>query len=168
MSLDANGTPDNLIKEGLKQPDYIKISFEKGAKDITGYIAPDQAQFGPEYSLVFTLPYFKSKILTRLLDAQKDNCPTLFYLMGVCFQDIGLTKWTSFIAKQCPANVDRTKANFDKYIRDYLEVVAGFPNFGDQLICWLCTAKKPTVMPMHEFMQHPVQLLSYLDGGYLH
>jgi hypothetical protein len=42
-SLDANGTLDNLIKEGLKQPNRIKISFEKGAKEITGHVAPDQA-----------------------------------------------------------------------------------------------------------------------------
>ena len=32
-SLGANGMPDKLIKEGLKQPDQIKVSFEKGAKD---------------------------------------------------------------------------------------------------------------------------------------
>jgi hypothetical protein len=43
MSLGANGTPDNLIKEGLKQPDRIKIFFEKGAKEITGHIATNQA-----------------------------------------------------------------------------------------------------------------------------
>jgi hypothetical protein len=43
MSLGADGTPDKLIKEGLKQPDRIKVSFEKGAKEITGHIAPDQA-----------------------------------------------------------------------------------------------------------------------------
>jgi hypothetical protein len=30
-SLGANGMPDNLIEEGLKQPDCIKISFQKGA-----------------------------------------------------------------------------------------------------------------------------------------
>jgi hypothetical protein len=35
MSLGADGIPYNLIKEGLKQPDQIKISFEKGAKEIT-------------------------------------------------------------------------------------------------------------------------------------
>jgi hypothetical protein len=64
MSLGANGMPDNLIKEGLKQPDCIKISFEKGDKDITGHVAPDQAQFRAEYFLVFLLPNFKSKILT--------------------------------------------------------------------------------------------------------
>jgi hypothetical protein len=35
MSLSANGMPDKLIKEGLKQPDQIKISFKKIAKEIT-------------------------------------------------------------------------------------------------------------------------------------
>jgi hypothetical protein len=154
MSLGANGMPDNLIEEGSKQPDRIKISFKKEDKEITGHVAPDQAQFGAEYFLALMLPNFKSKILTQLLDIQKDDGPTLLNLMDQCFQDIGLTKWTNVIAKQCPTDTDCTKANFDKYIRDYLEAVAGFPNVGDQLIRWLCTAKKPTLMLMHEFMQH--------------
>jgi hypothetical protein len=166
-SLGANGMPDNLIKEGLKQPNWIKISFKKGAKEITGHVVPDQAQFGAEYFLTYSLPNFKSKILTRLLDTQKDNGPLLFNLMGQCFQDVSLTEWTSVIAKQCPNEADHTKAKFDKCIRDYLEAVAGFPNVDNQLICWLCTAKKPALMPMHEFMWHWVQLLSYLKGGYL-
>jgi hypothetical protein len=47
-SLSANGTPDKLIKEGLKQPNQIKISFEKNSKDsnskeITGHVTPNQA-----------------------------------------------------------------------------------------------------------------------------
>jgi hypothetical protein len=41
--LGADGIPDKLIKEGLKQPDQIKITFEKGMKDITGHVAPNQA-----------------------------------------------------------------------------------------------------------------------------
>jgi hypothetical protein len=152
-SLGANGTPDNLIEEGLKQPDQIKIPFEKGVKEITGHVLPDQAQFGAEYFLAYTLPNFKSIILTQLLDTQKDNCPLLFNLMGWCFQDVGLTKWSSIIIKQCPNKTDCTKANFDKCIRDYLEAVAGFPNIGNQLIRWLYMAKKLAVMPMHKFMQ---------------
>jgi hypothetical protein len=64
MSLGANGMPDKLIEVGLKQPNQIKISFEKGAKEITGHVAPDQAQFGAEYFLAHTLPNFKSKMLT--------------------------------------------------------------------------------------------------------
>ncbi len=31
-SLGANGTPDKLIKEGLKQPNRIKFSFKKTPK----------------------------------------------------------------------------------------------------------------------------------------
>jgi hypothetical protein len=110
---------------------------------------------------------FKSKILTQLLDSQKNNGPLLFSLLGQCFQDISLTEWTSVIAKRCPDNADHTKANFDECIRDYLEAVAGLPNIGDQLIRWLRTAKKPTLMPMHEFMRQQVQLLSYLESDYL-
>jgi hypothetical protein len=88
--------------------------------------------------------------------------------MGQCFQGIGLTKCTSIIAKQCRNNTDPTKANFDKCIKDYLEAVTRFPNAGNQLICWLTsTSKKPTLMPMHEFMWHQVQLFSYLEGGCL-
>ncbi len=105
--------------------------------------------------------------MTRLLDAQKDNGPLLFSLLSQCFQDVGLTEWTSVVAKQCPDDADRTKATFDECIRDYLEAVAGFPNIGDQLIRWLCTAKKPALMPMHEFMRRQVQLLSFLESDYL-
>jgi hypothetical protein len=156
--LGADSTPDKLIEEGLKQPDQIKISFKKNSKDsnskgITGQVAPNQALFGTEYFLAYTLPNFKSKILTQLLVAQNADGPLLFNLMGQCFQGVGLTEWTSIIAKQCPNDADRTKANFDECIKDNLEVVAGFSNTGDQLICWLHTSKKPTLMSMHEFMR---------------
>ncbi len=63
-SLGADHTPDKLIEEGLKQPNQIKVSFEKGTKKITSHVAPDQAQFGAEYFLAYRLPDFKSKILT--------------------------------------------------------------------------------------------------------
>ncbi len=130
-SLDANATPDNLIEEGLKQPDCIKISFKKGAKEITGHVAPNQACFGAEYFLTYLLPDFKSMIWTRLSDTWKNDGPLLFNLMGQCLQNVGLTKLTSIIVKQCPNKADRTKANFDECIRDYLEAVASFPNVGN-------------------------------------
>ncbi len=57
----ANGTLDNLIKEGLKQPDQIKISFKIGVKENMGHVMSDQAQFGAEYFLAYMLPDFKSK-----------------------------------------------------------------------------------------------------------
>ncbi len=92
MSLGADGMPDKLIKEGLKQPNWIKVFFEKGTKEITGHVTPNQARFGTEYFLVYTLPHFKSKIFTRLSAEQKDNGPLLFSLMGQCFQDVGLNE----------------------------------------------------------------------------
>jgi hypothetical protein len=159
--------PDKLIKEGLKQPDQIKVSFEKGTKEVTGHVAPDQARFGAEYFLAYTLPDFKSKSFTKLSDSQKDNGPLLFSLLDPCFQDVGLTEMTSVAAKQCPDDADHTKANFDKCIRDYLEAFARFPNIGNQLTCWLCTAKKPTLLLMHKFMRHQVQLLRHLKSDYL-
>jgi hypothetical protein len=91
-SLGADGMPDKLIEEGLKQPNRIKISFEKWTKEITSHVASNQAWFGTEYFLAYTLPNFKSKILTRLLDLQKDNGPLLISLLGQCFQDVHLTE----------------------------------------------------------------------------
>jgi hypothetical protein len=60
-SLGANSMSDNLTEVGLKQPNRIKISFEKGAKEITGHAAPDQAQFGMEYFLAYMPPRFQVK-----------------------------------------------------------------------------------------------------------
>jgi hypothetical protein len=47
-SLGADGMPDKLIQEGLKQPNQIKISFKKNSKDsnskeITGHVLLNQA-----------------------------------------------------------------------------------------------------------------------------
>ncbi len=47
-SLGANDRPDKLINKGLKQPNQIKISFEKNSKDsnskeITRHVMPNQA-----------------------------------------------------------------------------------------------------------------------------
>jgi hypothetical protein len=125
---------------------------------------PDQVQFGPEYFLAFTILDSKSKILTQLSKAKKEDGPVLFSLMGWCFQDISLTKWTNVVGKQCLNDTHLTKENIDKCVRDYLEAVARFPNIVDQLIYWLCITKKPAFMPMHEFMWHRVQLFSYLGS----
>jgi hypothetical protein len=94
--------PDNSIKEGSKQPDQIKISFEKGSKDITGHVMPDHAHVGPKYFLVFTLPDFKSKILTQLSEAKKEDGPTLFSLMGQCFRTLVSTSGPMLWASNAP------------------------------------------------------------------
>ena len=46
--LNANGIPDKMIKEGLKQPGRITVSFTVNRKDDTGVVVPDEACFGPE------------------------------------------------------------------------------------------------------------------------
>ncbi len=92
-SLGANGMPDKQIKEGLKQPNQIKVSFKKETKEITGHVATDKAWFGAEYFLAYTLPFSSQGFLTPLSDTQKDNGPLLFSLLGQCFQEVGLTKW---------------------------------------------------------------------------
>jgi hypothetical protein len=76
--------PGKLIKEGLKQPDQIKISFKKNSKDltskeITSHVAPNQSWFGAGYFLGYAMPDLKPKILTGLSDAQKDNSLLLFF-----------------------------------------------------------------------------------------
>jgi hypothetical protein len=71
-----------VLPQGLKQPDQIKVSFKKGTKKNIGHVAPNQAWFGNEYFLAYTLPDFKSKILTQLSNLQKDNGPLLFSLLG--------------------------------------------------------------------------------------
>jgi hypothetical protein len=85
--------------------------------------------------------------------AKKEDSPTLFSLMGQCFQDICLTEWTNIVGKQCPDKTYLKKKTFNECSWDYLdlEAVDGFPNIGNQLICWLCTAKKPAFMLVHEF-----------------
>jgi hypothetical protein len=111
---------------------------------------------------------FKSKILTQLSEAKKEDGTTLFDLMVQFFQDLGLTEWTNIVGKQYPDNTHLMKEKIEECIRDYLEAVTGFPNIGDQLIHWLCVvAKKPAFMLMHEFMRHGEQLFSYLDSSYL-
>ncbi len=93
--------PDKTIEEGLKQPDRIKISFMVHKKDCTGLVMPDQARFGPENFLAYTLPDFVSRILGRIPEDKQNDVDTLVMLMEQCFQGVGLTKWTNVVANRC-------------------------------------------------------------------
>jgi hypothetical protein len=71
-------------------------------KDCTGLVAPDQACFGPEYFLAYTLPDFESRILDELnFGTWQNDVDTLFMLMEQSFQGIGLTEWTNVVANCC-------------------------------------------------------------------
>jgi hypothetical protein len=60
------------------------LGKKHGHLDITRHIAPDQAQFEPEYFLALT-----------------EGGPPLSNLIGQCFQDISLTERNKVVRKQC-------------------------------------------------------------------
>jgi hypothetical protein len=62
---------------------------------MTRHVEPDQAQFEPEYFIALT-----------------EDGPTLFNLIGQCFQDISLTECNNVVRKQCPDNTNLVKASF--------------------------------------------------------
>jgi hypothetical protein len=79
------------------------LGTQHGRLDITKHVAPKQAQFEPEYFL-----------------ALMEDRPTLFNLMGQCFQDAGLAKWNNVIEKQCPNNTNLAKVNAEEWTWNYL------------------------------------------------
>lgn len=157
----------SIDRRGPEKPNRIKISFTVNRKDYTGQVAPDQASFGPEYFLAYTLPDFEAKILSRIPTDCHDDGETLFQLMEQCFQDVALTEWTNIVTKRCPNNADQTKENFVECQCNYLEAIAGFPNLGDQIIRWFRTCRKPALLSLQEFNRGQVQLFSYLKKGLL-
>ena len=159
--------PDGTIRDGLKQPDRIKISFTANIKQYSASVVPDQACFGPELFLPMTLPDFKHLVVNHLPANKIEVGQTLFPLLEQCLQEVALTKWRNVVLKRCPTEDSKTYENFLECIRDYLEALAGFPNVGDQLICWLHTVKKPALMTVHDFMRRQVQLMTYLKDGLL-
>ena len=93
--------PDKTIKEGLKQPDQIKVLFIVNKTDYIGVVVPDEACFGPQYYLAFTLPDFESRILGQIPEDKQNDGNMLFMLMEQCFQGIGFTEWTNVVANRC-------------------------------------------------------------------
>jgi hypothetical protein len=75
-SLGPDGLPNQAIKDNLKQPNCIKISFTVNVKELTGNVAPDQAHFGHEFSLAQTLADFELKIVSCLPANKQRNEPT--------------------------------------------------------------------------------------------
>eukprot|EP00804_Cyclotella_cryptica_P011981 CCRYP_004461-RB/>CCRYP_004461-RB protein AED:0.46 eAED:0.46 QI:457/0.66/0.57/0.71/0.5/0.42/7/0/551 len=166
-SLGLDGLPDQAIEDGLKQPDRFKISFTVNGKELSRSAVPDQACFSPEFFLAQTLPDFESKIVLCLpVNKQRDR-PTLFPLMEQCSKEVGLIESTNFVSTRCPEDESKMFENLVKCQQDYLKALVGFPNIGDWLIRWFCTAQKPALMPMHDCMHHRVQLMSYLKKDLL-
>jgi hypothetical protein len=68
---------------------------QHGCLYMTRHVTLDQARFEPKYLLALT-----------------EDGPTLFNLIGQCFQDVGLTEWNNVVGKQCPNDTNMAKASF--------------------------------------------------------
>ena len=121
-------------------------------KELTRSVVPDHAHIGPEFFLAHMLLDFESKIVLRLPANKQRDGPTLFPLLEQCFQEVGLTEWKNVVSAHCSDEYAKMFKNLIECQRDYLEVLAGFPNIGEQLICWFHTTQKPAHMPTHDYM----------------
>jgi len=100
-----------MIKDGLKQPNWIKISFTVDRKEMTRSIVPNQAHFGPKFLLTQMLPSFESKIASHLPANKQCDAPTLVPLLEQCFQEVGVTEWKNVISANCPDEDAKTIKN---------------------------------------------------------
>jgi hypothetical protein len=71
------------------------LGTQHGHLYMTRHVAPNQARFEHKYFLVLT-----------------EDGPTLFNLIGQCFQDVGLTEWNNVVEKRCPNDTGLAKASF--------------------------------------------------------
>ena len=89
LTRDEDEIPKWSIEEG--QPDTIGIKLdtnETGVNsrgrihEISADIVPDKGLYGPEYAMIFTIPQFKDKVITRLDPADPKFVSQLFTLFG--------------------------------------------------------------------------------------
>ncbi len=88
------------------------------------------------------------------------------------YRSVFLGRWSYQMEQSCrkamPWRYQPFECKFQRVNPGLLEAATRVSNVGDQLICWLCIAKKPAFMLIHEFMQRQTQLFSILDNAYLH
>ena len=106
LTRDEDGIPKWTIEEGLRQPDTTRIKFytnETGVnsrgriREISADIVPDKGLYGPEYAMIFTIPQFRDKVITRLDPADPKFVSQLFTLFGQCLQGLAASKWTAVL-----------------------------------------------------------------------
>ncbi len=88
------------------------------------------------------------------------------------YRSVFLGRWSyqmqQFHQKAMPQQHQPCKSKFQRVNPGLPEAATRLSNIGNQLIGWLCVAKKPAFMLIHEFTQQQTQLFSYLDNSYLH
>ena len=157
--LNELGTADNSIETALKQPETIKVKWDRSYRSTSNNptrakasadIVPDKGLLGPEYALIHTIPEFESKIKNRMDPSEPDYGRTLFELFGRCLQQKASTKWNDVVANF--ADDKRTEENFHKALQLYLEKIADIKYLGDVLIRQLCLRSKPAVMSFDDYI----------------
>jgi len=88
-----------------------------------------------------------------------------FDLFHRCLQGVAVTKWDLCANKY--KGDKRTKKNFKRCFKDYLEAIAKCTHLGDQVIRWLCLGGKPANMWFKEFLNRLVQILKHVKKEYL-
>lgn len=139
-----------MCKDGLKQPDRIKILFTMNGKEVTSSIPLNQSCFSLEFFLTQMLPNFKLKDISHLPPNKQCEGQLLFPLMEQCSQEVGLTEWMNVVSAHCPDKESKMFENLVDCKQDYLEALAGFLNICNQLIHWFHTAQNLVLMPTHD------------------
>ena len=99
-SLDPDGLPDWVIKDSLKQPDQIKISFTMNGKELSTQLT--RLNSAPSSSSCKCIPTSSRKFFSCMpVNNQRDG-PMLFPLMEQCFQEVNLMEWMNIISVHCP------------------------------------------------------------------
>ncbi len=101
--LGADGSPDKLIKKRFETAQsHQGFLWKKAKRNTLDMLHLIKHNLDPSISLHSRFRVFKSKIVTWLSETKQEDAPTQFSLMGQCFQDIGLTKWTNIAGQAMP------------------------------------------------------------------
>ena len=174
IATNEDGSLDTKSQDGLKQPDTIKVLLDVAetgvnsrgrTRQVTCDIVPDKAFYGPEFSLIFTIPQFKDKIWSKLDTKASDYVAQLHTLFGQCLQGKAASHWAAVLLNY-PVP-DRTVESFKEAQKDYLEKVAVITKLGDVIIRQLEFTKKPASLPLEEYLARRLEWQGHITNGYL-
>jgi len=102
IATNEDGSLDKKSQDGLKQPDTIKVLLDVAdtgvnsrgiTRQVTCDIVLNKAFYGPEFSLIFTIPQFKDNIWSKLDTKANEYVAKLHTLFGQCLQGKAASHW---------------------------------------------------------------------------
>ena len=147
IELNEKGQPKTPIKDGMSQPLTIKILWstpsgremscevtpDKGGREMSCEVTPDKGRSVPKTR--WPTPYRTSK-RSSWCDGKRIIKMTLStWTRHSTFFAAAVTKWDLCATKY--EGDKRTKKNFKRCLKDYLEAIAKCTHLGDQVIRWL-------------------------------